>query len=1762
MGTFGLRKQQLHVFLVSLLTLLLCVPAYAAPTNATAPKTPLMAAAVEGSAKPQVDAALTADLAGGGQKTFLVRLKAQADVEGAAAAAQSRAAAAGKTPRSQRTARAQAVINSLQDVADREQVGLLNLLAGLKKKGAVSDYEPFWIENAIAVTGDASALNALAKRSEVATIMPERTVKALGGPGSGTTAGPTPANTPSGGGSIQSIEWNIQRISAPAAWALGYDGTGVVVASLDTGVDGGHPALARKWRGADGSSAAFSWFDAVNNQNNFPYDDHDHGTHTVGTVLGSDEAGVNQIGVAPGARWIAAKILNAAGSGSDTDILEAGQWIMAPGGDASKAPDIVTNSWGGGPGMDEWFRPTVAAWRAAGILPVFAAGNDGPGAGTVAAPGNYPESTAVGAVDANDNLASFSGQGPSPYGEIKPEISAPGVNIRSSVPGGGYQGGWNGTSMATPHVAGVAALLLQANASLTPDDLETIMTETATPVTTSSFPTVPNNGFGHGIVNAFDAVSAVVTGRGTLTGRVATSGDDFQSPVITHTPLTPKYCCVNVPVTATVSDNVSVTEVNLYARMQGDPYYTIIPMSRTAGDYKSGTYSAAIPGYMVQEPAVEYYIRALDYGNNPAVTPVNTMTVLPPLSPGYFTDMETDPGYTHGGTNDPWAWGVPTSGPNGAHSGSNVYATNLGGNYASSTNAYLAMPPISLAGASQAQLSFWQWYDLESGYDWADVWVVDGAGNQTPVLHQTGSSNGWNKRTVDLSPWAGQAILVLFNLVSDGSINRAGWYLDDISILAPDNVAPAAPAGLTGTSDNLGTVTLTWNANTEPDVAHYSVYRSLTAGSGYTLAGAPAGTTFVDSGATPNVPNYYVVNATDLWGNQGANSSEFVITPSGPTTIFFDNMEGGANGWTHGGTQDQWQLGAPTSGPGAAYSGANLWATNLAGNYNSSANAWLMSPAINLTGVTNATLQFAHWYDFETSYDKGYVEISTNGGSTWTQLGNTYTGASGGFALPTFDLTAYAGQTVNLRFRMTSDSSITKAGWYIDDVKILSAQSLTNDGAQVFTKPAEKLEATPLYKPQQPGTFKTDLPGNFKVSGIGIESLPADATVTVLETGRSVRTDPASGTYTLSHAAGDYTVRAEAYGYFPAQAAINIPADGTVTQNFLLTQIPTGNISGTVTNARTGAPVGGATVQVMEDGRIAPVVTAADGTYTLAALQGTYTLRVTASDYKAFRATVTVPGNGAVTQDAALEPFIGFPGQLVYDDGTAENARAFYDAGNGWAVRMTPDAAKGAAMLISAGFYTWDNTWPNPGGTAFSVAVYDATGTDGGPGQKLAGPIPATAIRGQWTSVDLSELGLSFDQDFYVVYIQGAPYPNSPGLGTDESSTNQGRSWQLVGGGWSPSPAEEGNYMIRAAVKYELGAPTITSPVNGSATNAAAITVEGTSVDGATVNIYKDEVLVGSTPVSGGHFSVPVTLSDGANVLTATAQVPEGETRPSAPVTVILDQAAPTLDVTAPTDGFATNRDAITVTGTVADAHLASVTVNGQAMTVTDGSFSHKLLVNEGDNLITVIATDIAGNTTTVERHVTADTTAPAITNVTPAADVTMAPGQSLTIAFDSEPGLGAGYRIVLAGASGGAESAPNMQETAPGHYEGTYTAPAGTTFAGATIEVFGIDGGGNRTTVTAAGHLTVTTQNTPPVARITLPKSPKAKTDLSFSGSGSTDPDGTIAQYQWSFSDGGTAEGVTVTHRFAAKGSYTVTLTVTDDRGATNTATATVQVK
>jgi bacillopeptidase F len=310
-------------------------------------------------------------------------------------------------------------------------------------------------------------------------------------------------------------EWNLSLIRAPEVWTtLGISGTGAVVAGMDTGVDWLHPALQANYRGYNPHGPANhrgNWYDPVTGSL-YPIDDHGHGTHTLGTAVGRDG-----IGVAPGARWIGVKVLDRYGYGYDSWIHAGFQWLLAPDGDPSLAPDVVNCSWGDENGASTEFQADLRALRAAGIFVVFANGNSGPGPGTVISPASLPEAFAVGAGDSEDRVANFSSRGPSPWGEVRPHVVAPGVSVLSALPGGIY-GTMSGTSMATPHVAGLVALLRAVSPTVTITDVARIITATAVPLST----TVPNNDSGWGRVDAFAAVALLMNAgmvQGTVTPR-------------------------------------------------------------------------------------------------------------------------------------------------------------------------------------------------------------------------------------------------------------------------------------------------------------------------------------------------------------------------------------------------------------------------------------------------------------------------------------------------------------------------------------------------------------------------------------------------------------------------------------------------------------------------------------------------------------------------------------------------------------------------------------------------------------------------------------------------------------------------------------------------------------------------------------------------------------------------------------------------------------------------------------------------------------------------------------------------------------------------------------------------------------------------------------------------------------------------------------------------------------------------------------------
>jgi serine protease AprX len=423
------------------------------------------------------------------------------------------------------------VYNTLTQHAARTQAGLR---AFLESRGA--SYQSFWAANMIVTRGDRSLVESLASRSDVARVDSNNAVRWIEDPEVA-----NPILGPAAPDAETAVEWGVANVNAPAVWAQGYTGTGIVIGNLDTGTRWTHKALKPKYRGWYGAAAdhSFNWHDAIHTGGGVcgenitePCDDSGHGTHTAGSAVGDDGAG-NQIGVAPGAKWIGCRNMDQ-GDGTPARYTECFQFMLAPtdlaGNNANPAfrPHIVNNSWGcpasEGCTTRTELETIINNVQAAGIFVVVAAGNSGPGCSTVSeAPGIYSASFSVGAIDINNLLAGFSSRGPSSYYSpalLKPELSAPGANVRSSTNSSDTTYvSLSGTSMASPHVSGVVALLWSARPQLLRNiaATKTLLENTANPlVTVSPVQTcggisssqIPNNSFGYGRIDALAAVNA------------------------------------------------------------------------------------------------------------------------------------------------------------------------------------------------------------------------------------------------------------------------------------------------------------------------------------------------------------------------------------------------------------------------------------------------------------------------------------------------------------------------------------------------------------------------------------------------------------------------------------------------------------------------------------------------------------------------------------------------------------------------------------------------------------------------------------------------------------------------------------------------------------------------------------------------------------------------------------------------------------------------------------------------------------------------------------------------------------------------------------------------------------------------------------------------------------------------------------------------------------------------------------------------------
>jgi subtilisin family serine protease len=456
----------------------------------------------------------------GSMVSVIVRFRQQADVH--------------RRRTGTRQDRQRSLIDEMKTVANATQRPVDSLLTTRRREGRVGKYEALWVINGLSVTASPDVIDELSRRTDVESITSD-TVDIVP-----STLPPVPA-TASADSAV---------INAPTLWSQGFYGQGVVIADLDTGVDATHPDLSGSYRGGSNS-----WFDPYG-QHSTPTDLSGHGTATTGIIVGGDSSGVT-IGVAPGAKWIAAKIFNDAGTATATAIHQAMQWVLDPDGNpaTADAPQVVNNSWAyGTPGCNLQFQPDLQAMRAAGIIPVFAAGNYGPGTGTSVSPANYPEALAVGSTDNTDFIDPGTSVGPSACGEASttyPDLVAPGYNIYTTDLHGFYQWG-SGTSFAAPHVTGALALLLSAQPSAGAS-VEAALSSSAVDLGVVG----ADNIYGHGRIDAAAALQLLQSPppppTTTTTTVPPTTTTTTVPPTATTTTVPPTATTTTVPPTATTT---------------------------------------------------------------------------------------------------------------------------------------------------------------------------------------------------------------------------------------------------------------------------------------------------------------------------------------------------------------------------------------------------------------------------------------------------------------------------------------------------------------------------------------------------------------------------------------------------------------------------------------------------------------------------------------------------------------------------------------------------------------------------------------------------------------------------------------------------------------------------------------------------------------------------------------------------------------------------------------------------------------------------------------------------------------------------------------------------------------------------------------------------------------------------------------------------------------------------------------------------------
>ncbi len=720
-------------------------------------------------------------------------------------------------------------IQIFKNIAETSQKPVIEWLETMPEK--VEILQRYWVFNGFHIKATSDVIKMLAKREDVKGIFHNGKVYVIDisvSDASYTTS--------------RAIEWNIQKIMADSCWNAGYTGAGVIIGMTDTGVEHTHPALSGKWAGYWHVSQGLP-------PSNEPYDDHGHGTHVMGTILGGDGFGpfADDIGVAPGAHFAAAKVLNSNGQGTYAQCAEGLQFMA----DLKDSVDIeaVSNSWGGANAADTFFYPITRTYVSIGIVPVFANGNSGPNPGTVLCPGSYSNVIGVGATDSNDNIANFSSRGPAPnqhpfndpstwlrddWNLIKPQISAPGVSIRSCVPGGGYDT-WQGTSMATPHVTGAIAIICQKNPNLDVKTIYSILIDNVDQPSQGS--PYPNNDYGWGRLNVWRALNATPTVNQPYISVIQRTVDDPPPGGNGNGVLEPGETAQFVVTVKNIGGenayNTTGTVISRdnYLSVQNETYiFGDIPPEGTAsnsGDpYLLIAHDLTPPGHVAHYSLIIHADGdSIDFDDTLNYT-IQIGTPPPPI-----TIFEEDFEYA-GGIDSFTIYWTPTG---------NWQRTDQN-SHSPAHSAYSGAPldnawtltlnsALDLTGLNNPKLALWHSYNFDQGIflddasiqisinggsTWTDLWDYDWlSGNTLP----------WTEEVFNLSNYISNNVKIRFTIDAETFFqDYTDWWIDDIKIVVPNDNEPPYFNSRTVLNDTSYTGPFTLQANVTDDNGVDSVW--------------------------------------------------------------------------------------------------------------------------------------------------------------------------------------------------------------------------------------------------------------------------------------------------------------------------------------------------------------------------------------------------------------------------------------------------------------------------------------------------------------------------------------------------------------------------------------------------------------------------------------------------------------------------------------------------------------------------------------------------------------------------------------------------------------------------------------------------------------------------------------------------------------------------------------------------------------------------